>query len=120
MPSFTQLTTALALYSAAAATPVQPQKRGEFSIQQVERSQYLKIGAEQVAKTYRKFGRAVPQHILDAIDNYHSHFEAASVLDAPGTAPAVPSNQYDISYLTPVTIGGREMHLILDTGSADL
>jgi hypothetical protein len=120
MPSFIHLTTALALTSAVIANPVQLAKRKEFTVQQVERSQYLKIGPEQMAKTLRKFGKPVPQNLLAAIDNYSSTFETTSVGNDSGTAPAVPGDQYDSSYLSPVTVGNSNVHLDFDTGSADL
>lgn len=75
-----------------------------------------KTGPQQVAKTLRKFGKTVPDNILAAVDN------AASVQAASdtGTDPAVPSDQYDSSYLSPVTVGSNTVHLDFDTGSADL
>ncbi|OAL04992.1 acid protease [Phaeosphaeriaceae sp. SRC1lsM3a] len=114
MPSFTYLTAALALTGSVAATPVQ--KRDAFSVEQVARGTYRKIGPQQVAKTLRKFGKTVPDNILAAVDN------AASVQAASdtGTDPAVPSDQYDSSYLSPVTVGSNTVHLDFDTGSADL
>jgi hypothetical protein len=120
MPSFTRLAAALALSSAVIATPVQLEKRKEFTVEQVEKSQYLKIGPQQMIKTLRKFGKPVPQHLLAAVENYHSdvHIEAAG--DDEGSAPAVPGDQYDSLYLSPVTVGSNNVHLDFDTGSADL
>lgn len=66
MPSFTYLTAALALTSAVVATPVQ--KRDTFSVEQVKHSVHLKNGPAQVAKTLRKYGKVVPQHIQAAAD----------------------------------------------------
>lgn len=78
----------------------------------------LKIhpGAAQVAKTFRKYGKAVPANILAAAENN----EAVTTLDDTGSDPAVPSDQYDSSYLSPVTVGSNTLHLDFDTGSADL
>lgn len=121
MPYLAHLTTALALTGAVIATPVQLEKRKAFTVQQVERSQYLKIGPEQMAKTLRKFGKTVPQLLIAAIDNYgSSNVEADAVGDDSGSAPAVPGDQYDSLYLSPVTIGNSNVHLDFDTGSADL
>lgn len=76
----------------------------------------LEIGPQQIAKTFRKFGKAVPDHILAAVDNTASAAAAA----VTGTDPAVPSDEYDSSYLSPVTVGSNTLHLDFDTGSADL
>jgi hypothetical protein len=61
MPSFTFLTVALALTGTAIANPIQ--KRDTFSIQQVEHSKFLKNGPGEIARTMRKYGKAVPEHI---------------------------------------------------------
>jgi hypothetical protein len=37
-----------------------------------------------------------------------------------GSDPANPSDEYDSSYLSPVTIGTTTVNLDFDTGSADL
>ena len=66
MPSITYLTAALALTSAVVATPVQ--KRDVFSVEQVKHSVHLKNGPAQVAKTLRKYGKVVPEHIQAAAD----------------------------------------------------
>jgi len=114
MPSFTYLTAALALTSAVVATPVQ--KRDTFSVEQVKHSVHLKNGPAQVAKTLRKYGKVVPQHIQAAADARANTVTAAST----GSEPANPSDEYDSSYLSPVTIGSTTVNLDFDTGSADL
>ncbi|KAJ4339987.1 Aspartic protease snp2 [Didymella glomerata] len=116
MPSFTYLTAALALTSAVAATPVQ--KRDAFSVEQVQHSVHLKNGPAQIAKTLRKYGKAVPLHIQKAADARANAVDAAAA--SSGSEPANPSDQYDSSYLSPVTIGSTTLHLDFDTGSADL
>ncbi|CAI6336487.1 unnamed protein product [Periconia digitata] len=121
MPSFTAFTAALALVSSAVASPVELRKR-EFSIEQVARKTYLKNGPATVAKTYRKFGKAVPEYILKAAELGPSD-DVMSVQAADGengTAPATPGDEYDSLYLTPVTLGSKTVHLDFDTGSSDL
>ncbi|KAJ8117162.1 hypothetical protein OPT61_g1587 [Boeremia exigua] len=115
MPSFTYLTAALALASAVAATPVQ--KRDAFSVQQVKHNIHLKNGPGQVAKTLRKYGKVVPQHIQAAAD---ARANTIAALATSGSEPANPSDEYDSSYLSPVTIGSTTVNLDFDTGSADL
>ncbi|KAJ4309739.1 Aspartic protease snp2 [Neodidymelliopsis sp. IMI 364377] len=115
MPSFTYLTAALALTGAVVATPVQ--KRDAFSVEQVKHNIYLKNGPGQVAKTLRKYGKVVPQHIQAAADN---RANTVTALATTGSEPANPSDDYDSSYLSPVTIGTTTVNLDFDTGSADL
>ncbi|KAF2124713.1 Asp-domain-containing protein [Dothidotthia symphoricarpi CBS 119687] len=119
MPSISCLTAALAFASTALANPVQLdklEKRSTFSVEQVKHSTYLKNGPAQIAKTFRKYGKTVPDHILAAADNAASVSAAA----VTGTVPANPSDSYDSSYLSPVTIAGKTVHLDFDTGSSDL
>jgi hypothetical protein len=116
MPSFTYLTAALALTGAVSATPVQ--KRDAFSVEQVHHKTFLKNGPAQVAKTLRKFNKPVPAHVLAAAEDRAGVFTTEAVGD--GSAPAVPGDNYDSSYLSPVTIGNTQVHLDFDTGSADL
>ena len=76
----------------------------------------LRTGPQQIAKTFRKFGKAVPENVLAAADNSATVQAEADT----GSDPAVPSDQYDSSYLSPVTVGSSTVHLDFDTGSADL
>jgi hypothetical protein len=66
-------------------------------------------------KTLRKYGKPVPQSLLDAAAN-----TATVHIDSQGSVPAVPGDSYDSSYLSPVTVGSKTLHLDFDTGSADL
>jgi|TARA_R110002003_G_scaffold130_6_gene12202 aspergillopepsin I len=116
MPSLTYLTAALAFTTSVIATPVQLEKRKAFTVDQVQRGLYRKNGPEQIAKTLRKYGKAVPDYILAAVENNKAVEAAAD----SGTAPAVPGDAYDSSYLSPVTVGSTTLHLDFDTGSSDL
>ncbi|PSN75003.1 aspartic protease PEP1 [Corynespora cassiicola Philippines] len=121
MPSYTLLTAAVALAGAAVASPVDIRKRETFSISQVARKTYLKNGPEQVAKTLRKFGKPVPDHILAAATNRAAAADLATISsDDNSSVPAVPGDEYDTLYLSPVTIGNTTVHLDFDTGSGDL
>jgi hypothetical protein len=66
-------------------------------------------------KTLRKYGKPVPQSLLDAAAN-----TAEFHIESQGTVPANPSDEYDSSYLSPVSVGGKTLNLDFDTGSADL
>ena len=118
MPSFTALTAALALSGTVIANPVALNKRG-FSVGQVERKVYIKNGPEQVIKTLRKFGKAIPERLQKAADLGPSE-DDVSIEAVNATVPAVPGDQYDSLYLSPVTLGSNTVHLDFDTGSADL
>lgn len=61
----------------------------------------------QLASVYQKYGKSVPDHV------------AAAVASATGSVPANPEES-DVAYLSEVTIGGQNLTLDLDTGSADL
>jgi hypothetical protein len=73
-------------------------------------------GPAQMVKTLQKYGKVVPQSLQAAAEN-----NAAVHADTnTGSDPAVPTDQYDTAYLSPVTIGSSTLHLEFDTGSADL
>ncbi|KAH9872236.1 hypothetical protein IAQ61_005071 [Plenodomus lingam] len=119
MPSIVSLTAALTFVGAVIASPVE--KRSAFSVEQVPHTTYLKNGPAQKVKTLRKYGKPVPQSLLDAAESRDAvgeTFTASAVGD--GSDPAVPSDQYDSSYLSPVTVGSTTVELDFDTGSADL
>ena len=117
MPTFAHLTAALALTGTALSNPVQLNKRGAFTVEQVQHGTYLKNGPEQKVKALRKYGKPVPQSLLDAAENRANVF---AVADVNGSEPAVPGDEYDSSYLSPVTLGSKTVQLDFDTGSSDL
>jgi hypothetical protein len=121
MPSFATLTAALALTGTTLAGPVSLDKRVNLdsTVSQVERKIFLKNGPAQIIKTLRKFGKPIPTHIQKAADIGPSE-DQMSALAQNGTAPAVPGDAYDSLYLSPVTLGTKQVHLDFDTGSADL
>ena len=119
MPSIALITAALALAGSGLATPVDIRKR-EFTVEQIERKTFLKNGPASVVKTFKKFNKTVPDHILQAAQRGPSQ-DAVTVADAgSGSAAAAPEDAYDSLYLTPVQIAGKTLHLDFDTGSSDL
>lgn len=102
------LVAALAFFGSVNASPVELHKRKAFSLHQVERKKFLRNGPRQMAKDLAKYNIQVPESVIVA---------AAAV---NGSAPAVPVDEYDSLYLTPVTVGNSTVQLDLDTGSADL
>ncbi|KAL8346163.1 hypothetical protein RB598_000186 [Gaeumannomyces tritici] len=132
MPSFAQtlavFASALAVVSASpidtkVGTPQQAQPL-DFSVSQVAnpRGPVVKNGALALARTYQKFGKPLPPVLAAAVQNAKA---AASSLTrragGSGSATTTPG-QFDIEYLTPVTIGtpGVTLNLDFDTGSSDL
>ncbi|RMZ68651.1 aspartic endopeptidase pep1 [Pyrenophora seminiperda CCB06] len=95
------------------------EKREAFSVKQVERSTYLKNGPAQIIKTLRKHGKEVPTHLVKAAEDRASN-TVVNAAAASGAVSANPSDQYDVSYLSPVTVGGTVLQLDFDTGSSDL
>jgi hypothetical protein len=119
MPSIAHLTAALALAGSVAANPIQLDKRSAFSVEQVQHSTHLKNGPADKIKALRKYGKAVPESLLKAAENRANTVVVEASANS-GSVGASPSDQYDSSYLSPVTIGSQTFHLDFDTGSSDL
>ncbi|KAL8775619.1 MAG: hypothetical protein Q9209_000115 [Squamulea sp. 1 TL-2023] len=100
------LSAASALFSFAAATPIEP-RAGNFIVHQTVPKPFKKSGAAAMLSTYGKFNASAPEDVI----------KAAAIND--GTVSANPT-QYDSEYVSPVTIGGQILNLDFDTGSSDL
>ncbi|KAH7063552.1 aspartic endopeptidase Pep1/aspergillopepsin F, partial [Macrophomina phaseolina] len=111
MPSFKSAAALAAILGLAAASPIDKPigKRAAFGLKQVQKGTYYKNGAAQILKTFNKYGKVAPSAVV-----------AAAAAAKTGSAAAVPVDEYDSLYLTPVTVGGKELELDFDTGSADL
>jgi aspergillopepsin I len=108
MHTFSTLTAFVAVLGLVGASPVELKKRS-FTVAQVEHKKYYRNGPAQTAKTFRKYGKKVPQSLLKA-----------AAVGPNGTVSATPPDAYDIQYLSPVDVGGTVVNLDFDTGSADL
>lgn len=85
--------------------------RSTFQIEQVATGKVFKSGPLALMKAYNKYakvGAVAPANVVSA---------AAAV--QTGEVAANPE-QYDESYLCPVSVGGQTLNLDFDTGSADL
>ncbi|KAK7525808.1 aspartic peptidase domain-containing protein [Phyllosticta citriasiana] len=114
MPSYSTAALA-ALVGTALASPVarhELQKRNTFSFAQVERGTYVKNGPAQVAKVHKKYGKTIPSVVDAAV--------SAAAAATTGSVQATPEDNLDSLYLCPVMVGGTELQLDFDTGSADL
>ncbi|KAK5111480.1 hypothetical protein LTR62_004932 [Meristemomyces frigidus] len=107
------LTTA-ALVAAATLSMAVPvvDRRSTFVIEQVAAGQVVKSGPIEAMKVYNKYakvGAVAPSAVVDA----------AAAAQQSGSVAANPE-QFDESYLCPVSVGGQTLNLDFDTGSADL
>lgn len=99
---------ASALISLVSAVPLDLEKRGvAFRLDQTVQKPFILSGPALMAKTYAKYGKAIPPVI------------AAAAANNDGTVTATPE-EYDAEYLCPVSIGGQTLNLDFDTGSSDL
>ncbi|RMZ88204.1 hypothetical protein DV736_g4573, partial [Chaetothyriales sp. CBS 134916] len=78
-----------------------------FSVSQSVAKPY-RPGAVRLAQAYNKFSRPVPTDIATAASSANG-----------GEATATPE-EYDEAYLVSVSVGGQDLNLDFDTGSADL
>ncbi|KAL5114031.1 Aspartic protease snp2 [Pleosporales sp. CAS-2024a] len=119
MPSLTSIVLALAASGAVVASPVQ--KRAAFTVEQVQKGQHIKYGADAMAKAFRKYGKTVPRNIEEASANFRAKYGlSASSHASTGSVSALPSDNVDSSYLCAVNVGGTTLNLDFDTGSSDL
>lgn len=111
---FTILALAISAFAAPTAEP-----KGKFSVRQVKNEKHVANGPLAMAKTFKKFGKDVPQNIKDAIAR---HRLAARAGTETGTVTATPEDAFDSEYLAPVSIGtpAQVLNLDFDTGSSDL
>lgn len=100
--------TASALISLVSAVPVDLEKRGAaFRLDQTVQKPFILSGPSLMAKTYAKYGKAIPPVV------------AAAAANNDGTVTASPE-EYDAEYLCPVSVGGQTLNMDFDTGSSDL
>lgn len=114
--SASTLVLAAAVAGIANATPTPPRtKVGTFSVPQVRNPGFKAHGPAQLARTYLKYGAKLPDGLARIMADFNV-FRRDS-----GSAKATPE-QYDIQYLTPVSIGTppQQLNLDFDSGSSDL
>jgi len=112
MHSFLTSAAFVASVGLSVAAPAQLAGRSTtFQVKQVAAGQVFKSGPQQLMNTYNKYAKAgavAPSVVVDAAAAAQS-----------GQVTASPE-QYDQSYLCPVSVGGHTLNLDFDTGSADL
>ncbi|KAI1809267.1 secreted aspartic proteinase precursor [Poronia punctata] len=108
----------LALFGAllGAVTAVPPPQPGRFSVNQTRNEHFRRHGPAQVAKTYLKYGRPVPNELATALGITPDGRKRSE-----GSVVTNPE-EYDSEWLTPVQIGtpAQTLYLDFDSGSSDL
>lgn len=104
--------TVLALAGAALAAPTANAVGNKhYSVPAAHNPAFVRNGTAAMLKAYAKYHltptREMPSTFNDALRKRQD-----------GSAPADPSG--GVEYLLPVTVGGEQLNLDLDTGSADL
>ena len=105
-------------------------KGRSFRVQQAKRSEYVAHGPNALRKAYRKFGIAATNYSDVDVDDFEpfgatqitsvaSNQKAADSSDQTGAVGAT-SVHGGVEFVSPVTIGGQDLTLDFDTGSADL
>lgn len=115
----------------ASPTPYKPTRHPQtksIRIPRIKRSGYIAHGPHALRKAYRKYG-ITPTHFdnLDLADfkpldgklSLASGNQASAEPDQTGAVSAT-SVKNDVEFVSPVTIGGQNITLDFDTGSADL
>ncbi|KAK2624479.1 hypothetical protein QTJ16_006429 [Diplocarpon rosae] len=149
MPPIVQLQTLLflALVTLALAAPSPVQKRS-FKVARVPNPEFKGrtpgAGTRALIKAHRKYGVALPQGLVDAMNaanaaNSASAANTGSVADALSNSAAVAAapnagngtgsgnglvtatpEKGDVEYLSPIQVGGQTMNMDFDSGSSDL
>lgn len=108
LSTITVLALAVAAQAAPAANAV---GNKQYSVPAAHNPGFTRNGTAAMLKAYAK-------HHLTPTREMPSAFTDALRKRQDGSAPADPSD--GVEYLVPVTVGGEELNLDLDTGSADL
>jgi aspergillopepsin I len=105
LPQIALALAALQVFTMAAAISLE--KGRHFSVTQIYNSKFMLNGPIAYAKAFNKFNKPMP-------------YDLAAATGKEGRVTATPSNLFDEEYLCPVDIGGQTLHLVPDTGLADL
>jgi aspergillopepsin I len=121
MHTFAQtfLLASAAIIPITSAAPTEGPKVKDFTVKQVHNPHYVRNGAAALAKAYRKYGTPLPDSLTAALN--HTRTQAHAKRATSGSAVTTPED-YDVEYLTPVSIGtpAQTLNLDFDTGSSDL
>ncbi|KAK0719244.1 secreted aspartic proteinase precursor [Lasiosphaeris hirsuta] len=90
---------------------------GTASLTQVRNPNFVPNGPLALAKVYSKYGLPLPPDLQDLINRIYQQLRQKRSTGSVVTTP----QQYDVEYLTPVTIGtpGQNLEIDIDTGSSD-
>jgi hypothetical protein len=105
------------LASAVDSAPVRPSREGRsFKIPRVRRDNYGPHGLTAIRKAYRKFGFHSKNPFIAS--SFAPKINAATN-EEDGEVKAT-SQQGDVEFLSPVSVGGQTLMMDFDTGSSDL
>ncbi|KAK3356762.1 aspartic peptidase domain-containing protein [Lasiosphaeria hispida] len=92
---------------------------GKVSLKQLRNPNYRFSGPVSIYKTYLKYGVAIPDELAKTVASILG--EAEVKRRGTGSAGAIPIDDSDTAYITPVTIGTppQTLNLDFDTGSSD-
>jgi hypothetical protein len=94
-----------------------------FKVHRVEGNKYVRSHSNAITKSYQKWGMALPEEFLqNTLDIGNTKVDASGNITTPGQVGSVENTptQYDVEFLSPVTIGGQTLMMDFDTGSSDL
>lgn len=109
-------------------------KNKSFSVERVKRSNYVRDGFSALRKAYRKYGISISDMSGSDMDDFEPFFggiggmgrqtsssssESSTDTDQEGTITAT-SVEGGSEFVSPVVIGGQNITLDFDTGSADM
>jgi aspergillopepsin I len=114
--------------SLAAPTALRPRRSRSFRVERVKRSDYVAHGPSALNKAYRKFGIAPTSFSGVDLDDFEPYEVAKSAVSSNLDASdddqtgevAAKSVQSDVEFISTVTIGGQNISMDFDTGSADM
>lgn len=115
--------------SLAAPTALRPQRKSRsFRVERVRRGDYVAHGPSALSKAHRKFGIAPTSFTGVDLSDFEPYEVAKSAVsttkdsddvDQTGEV-AAKSVQSDVEFISTVTIGGQNVPMDFDTGSADM
>lgn len=116
----------MSLIAAGNVAIASPAAQGErtFQIPAIVNPAYHGSGPLEMAKVYKKYGVALPEHLASAVEEIKAEIQQAhSKRQATGTTPGTNVPGYDDSlFLGQVQIGTppQKLNLAFDTGAGDL
>lgn len=113
---FTAVLALAAVAQAAPASQAAPVSKA-FSIPAVHNVNHVRNGTAAMLKAYRKWNLTPTKPVSES---FLSELLAGVLSKRQDGSVTASPDENNVEYLVPVTIGGQELQLDFDTGSADL